>query len=175
MRQRIALFSLVGLLLALGFMVFGIESALPERVATHFGADGAPNGWMSREGFATSMLAMVLVPVAFLQGIGLLIGRLPTSLFNLPNRDYWLADERRATTIDHIRMAMFEFGNATFAFLLFVVWSIVDANKDAANAHLGGAFTYGLFAFLAFVAVWLVFLVRPYLKVPEAPGTGLKA
>ena len=168
MRRRIALFTLVVLLAAFGFVLFGVDSSLPERVATHFGANGLPNGWTSRESFASSMAAVVLVPVAVLQGIGLLLGRIPSSLINLPNRDYWLAPERRASTIGHMQTAMLEFGNAMFAFLLFVVWSIIRANT-AENPHLGSSFQLGLLAFLAFVAAWIFFLVRPYLKVPLQP------
>ena len=47
------------------------------------------------------------------------------------------------------------------------MWSVIDANKGI-EARLGGAFKYGLFAFLAFTALWTFFLVRPYLKVPKA-------
>ena len=166
MRQRIALVTLFGLLAVLGFLLFGVESTLPERVATHFGADGIANGWASREGFTTSIAAVVLLPVAIVQGVGFLMGRLPPSLINLPNRDYWLAPERRAKTLDHIRTVMLEFGNATFAFLLFVAWSIIEANHSA-DARLGRLFPYGLLAFLAFVAAWSFALIRGYSKVPE--------
>jgi hypothetical protein len=166
MRHQMALITLVGLVAALGFLLLGVDSALPERVATHFGANGSPNGWMSRDGFTKSMAAVVLVPVAIVQGVGFLLGRLPPSLINLPNRDYWLAPERRAKTIERVRTAMLEFGNAMFAFLLFVVWSIIQANT-ADDGHLGSLFQLGLFCFLAFVAVWAFFLIRPYLRVPE--------
>jgi uncharacterized membrane protein len=166
MRHRIALVTLLALVAALGVMLFGIDSSLPERVATHFGADGLPNGWTSREGFAPTMAFVVLLPVAVIHGVGLLLGRLPPSLINLPNRDYWLAPERRAKTIEHVRTAMLEFGNAMFAFLLFVAWSIVRANTTG-DGRLGGSFELGLLTFLAFVAAWTFFLVKPYLRVPK--------
>jgi hypothetical protein len=167
MRKRIAVITLVGLVAALGILLAGSVPMLPERVATHFGADGLPNGWTARESFVATMALIVVLPVAFMQGIGLVVGRLPPSLINLPNRDYWLAGERRPHTIERLRVAMLELGNATLAFLIFVVWSVIDANR-AAEARLGGAFKYGLFAFLAFTALWTFFLVRPYLKVPKA-------
>jgi uncharacterized membrane protein len=46
---------LLPIVLALCLLVFLIAvatsyPALPERVASHFGIDGQPNGWMSRDG-----------------------------------------------------------------------------------------------------------------------------
>lgn len=166
MRRRIGLITFLALLAAFVFILLGADSALPEHVATHFGTNGRPNGWMSHDVFARAMAAVVLVPVAAVQAIGFLLGRLPTSLINLPNRDYWLAPERRTKTLEHIQTAMLEFGNAMFAFMLFVLWSIIDANKHAPNVHLGSSFQYGLFGFLGFVAVWMFLLVKPYLRVP---------
>src|SRR5436190_6095296 len=82
---------LVGLVAALGILLAGSVPMLPERVATHFGPDGLPNGWTARESFVATMALVVVLPVAFMQGIGLVVGRLPPSLINLPTRDYWLA------------------------------------------------------------------------------------
>ena len=98
--------------------------------------------------------------------IGFLLGRLPPSLINLPNRDYWLAPERRTETIERVRTALLEFGNAMFAFFVFVVWSIIHANATG-DGQVGWSYVLGLFAFFGFVAVWTFFLIRPYRKVPE--------
>jgi hypothetical protein len=68
--------------------------------------------------------------------------------------------------MSHIRTSLLEFGNVVFAFLLFVVWSIIEANTTG-DGRLGGLFGYGEFAFLAFVAVWTFFLIKPYLRMPE--------
>jgi serine/threonine-protein kinase len=165
MRRTIALVTLVGLFAALGVLLLGVEAVLPERVATHFGIDGLPNGWTSRDEFTKSTALIVILPVAVVQGIGLLLGRIPSSLINLPNRDYWLAPERRSETLERVRTAMLEFGNAMFAFLLFVVWSVIQANTTG-SGRLGRVFEVSLFAFLAFVGTWSFFLLRPYLKVP---------
>lgn len=167
MRQRIAFITLFGLCVALGFMMLGAGPVLPDRVATHFGANGLPNGWMSRDGFMKSIVAIVLAPVGVVQALGFLADRLPPSLVNLPNKEYWLAPERRAQTMARVRTSLLEFGNAMFAFLLFVTWSIIEANTTG-DRRLGGSFGYGLFAFLAFVAVWTFLLVKPYLRTPDS-------
>lgn len=166
MRQRIALITLVLLLVAFFSLTVMSQSILPDRVATHFGPNGRPNGWMSRDAFVRFEIFTTLLPVAIMYAIGFLASALPPSLINLPNKDYWLAEERRATTIRKLRVSMFELGNATLAFLLFVVWSIIDANKEG-PAEIGSMFTYALFVFLVFLAIWMFLLLRPFLKVPE--------
>jgi uncharacterized membrane protein len=170
MRKRVDFVIFAVLVAAFGFLLFAATPGLPERVATHFGADGRPNRFASRESFVAITAITVLLPVAVLQGIGFLFGKIPVSLINLPNREYWLSGDRRTKTLERLRTAMFEFGNATLAFLLFVTWSVIDANKGGADVRLGGAFGYGLFAFLAFVVLWICFLLRPYLKIPDGAG-----
>lgn len=167
MRQRIALVTLLLLLVSAVSLVLASASILPDRLATHFGPGGQANGWMSRDAFIRFEVLIALVPVAVVDTVGVMAGMLPPSLISLPNRDYWLAEGRRAETLRKLRVSMFELGNATLAFLLFVVWSIIDANEEG-PAKLGNAFGYGLFAFCLFIAVWTFLLLRPFLKVPES-------
>ncbi|MDB6005569.1 MAG: hypothetical protein JWR15_2556, partial [Prosthecobacter sp.] len=79
------------------FYVVSTASRLPDRVATHFGEGGLPNGWMTK----TEQLAfMGLMPVgmtAFL-GLALWMNIKNPRLLSLPNRDFWLAPERRRRT-----------------------------------------------------------------------------
>src|SRR3954454_2441218 len=44
---------------AIRFQYSQAWDSLPARMATHFGLDGQPNGWMSREGAMWFMLALV--------------------------------------------------------------------------------------------------------------------
>lgn len=74
---------------------------LPEQV-------GDPGKTMSRSGFVALMLAMsVYLPWQCTEGVVWLVRRLPPALINLPNKDYWLAPERREATLrllgDHMR------------------------------------------------------------------------
>ncbi|OYW29320.1 MAG: hypothetical protein B7Z47_04940, partial [Chthoniobacter sp. 12-60-6] len=79
------------------FYVISTASRLPDRVATHFGEQGLPNGWMTK---AEQLAFMGLMPVgmtAFL-GLALWFNIKNPSLLSLPNRDFWLAPERRRRT-----------------------------------------------------------------------------
>ena len=68
---------------------------LPAIVATHFGTDNRPNGWMTRGGYLLFTLAFgagVSALVIFFVGV---LPRLKPQWTNIPHRDYWLASERR--------------------------------------------------------------------------------
>ncbi len=78
-------------------------SQLPERVATHFGADGIPNDWMSRTAATVLLLAIQIGLPVFLLGIAWFLPSMPNSTINIPHREYWLAPERRAHSLDHMR------------------------------------------------------------------------
>lgn len=84
-------------------LVFIVIAApwLPEQV-------GDPGKTMNRSGFVALMVAMsVYVPLQCTVGVAWLLRRLPPTLINLPNKDFWLAPERRESTLqmlgDHMR------------------------------------------------------------------------
>lgn len=72
---------------------------LPAKVATHFGADGQPNDWMSKENATLVLLGFQVLFPWVLAGLGRLIGVLPISVINIPHREYWLHPERRDATL----------------------------------------------------------------------------
>ena len=95
----------LGRAVLLFFISLGVAQALyfraelPARVASHFDGAGRPNGWMARDGFVLFQCGLVLT-LGALFGIG---GRLlkvtPNGWINLPNKNYWLAPERRAESV----------------------------------------------------------------------------
>lgn len=104
-------------------------SRLPERVASHFGANGVANGWMSRDGYAWFMVGVgTLVTVTILAAFGS-VRYLPSALVSIPRRDYWLAPERRdATARTLMRSGLLMVGLNAF-FFLAVHLLIVAANQ----------------------------------------------
>jgi uncharacterized membrane protein len=130
---------------------------LPERVATHFNTAGAPNGWMTRDGFArfdASMGAFVLLVIL---GVALLIRVLPASLINIPHRDHWLAPERRRQTADKIFAHMLWLAGIVVAFLMGINHLTFLANLG--GGHLSGPGLVGLVvAFLAAMGGWVAIL-----------------
>jgi uncharacterized membrane protein len=107
---------------------------LPDRVASHFGASGQPDAWSGKDTF----LKIYLIAVAFIailfSGMGFILRKTPSSLINLPNKDYWLSPERRQETLDLLSRQFFSFGSATLLLLL-------DIFHQAFRVHLGKALT----------------------------------
>ena len=65
------------------------HATLPEKVATHFGANGQANGWMSRDTHSAFQIGTTVFLAAVFAGLALFMPRLPDRHINLPHRDYW--------------------------------------------------------------------------------------
>ncbi len=75
---------------------------LPHQVAGHFAITGLANGFVAREAYVAMLLgSAVLLPALVIGLLWLAVRRFPR-LINLPNRDYWLADERRGATVEFL-------------------------------------------------------------------------
>jgi uncharacterized membrane protein len=120
---------------------------LPHVVASHFGAAGRPNGWMSREAFVGVYVGVVLLLTVVFSTIRFV----PPSLWNLPNKEYWLAPERRAATVTRVAGEMTSFANATLALLLATF-------ELAFRANLPGG-TFAAEVMWVVLGVYLIFIV----------------
>jgi uncharacterized membrane protein len=98
MKLRLATIALLVLLTVLAGFVWHTTQTLPSVVASHFAADGAPNGFMSRMAYMIIMLLLIIgapLVVAFLPSM--VIAKNGNNL-NIPNREYWLATADRCET-----------------------------------------------------------------------------
>lgn len=137
---------------------------MPEQVATHFGAGGLPNGWMTRTGdFIITAIAFVFVTIAMI--CTALVARItPIRFVNLPNREYWLEGKRKSQTLSEISARMCGFGVVLNMFFLVMNHLVFRANlanpvllnEKAALCTLG--------CFLLFTAGWLLLFIRHFRK-----------
>ena len=82
-------------------------------------------------------------------------------MFNLPNRDYWLAPERREETLVAIAAQMEWFGAASLALYLFVIQKVLETNQTSAPRLDSRTLLVVLGLYLVFTAVWMTrFLMR---------------
>jgi len=125
---------------------------MPQRMASHFTADGYPNGWQPRESFflLTIFLCASSAVVAFF--VPWQIASRGNARINLPNRDYWLAPERREATMRYITATMSWFGCG----LLFV---LVSGTFLALRANLAPDHRFNSEALLLVIAAFLLFLM----------------
>ena len=140
---------LLGVLQAKNF-----AAMMPSVVATHFGSSGAPNGWQSQPAFFTMEGVLLAVGLFLAFGVPQLIGALPVMMLNVPNKEFWLAPERREQTLAFFKAQFAWFGCAFLAFMLVVNNLVFSANQTHPHQLNNGAFAAALIAFLVFVAIW---------------------
>jgi len=126
---------------------------LPERMATHFGPTGRPDGWTDKGTFIVSGFALMALVTGLQAGIAVLLARSPNELINLPNKAFWLAPERRAQTIAILADQMLIFGVATNALLVAIFHQVFRANLMP-NPQLGASTWITLAAYLVYTVVW---------------------
>lgn len=115
---------------------------LPGLVASHFGASGAANGYMTRTFYMVFMVGFVIGLPALMTFVTWYAVGTAKARLNLPNRDYWLAPERRAETTAFLRVGVLWFGALLVTFLCYAHALVVLANK-AQPVHLAGSWFIG--------------------------------
>lgn len=166
MRRFLAPALLLGLVYVSFFGCLALtQSQLPPRVATHFNGRGQPDGWMSRDAHLRSMLWFGLGFPLFVPALIYGSRFLPDRLFNIPNREYWFAPERRAETMNYFLGHSLWFSSMALGFVIGIHFSILQANR-LAHVHLS---TPGMLAlagaFLAGTGLWAVTMFRHFKRV----------
>jgi hypothetical protein len=119
---------------------------------------------MSRDGATTTYLAVVIGVNALFFLITLSLGGLPPSMVNIPNRDYWLAPERRDETVRRMAVRMAIFGVMLSAFLIFVFQMNFEAATQAQPRLPLSTILPAMSVFFGFVAVWVGSLIVGFRK-----------
>jgi uncharacterized membrane protein len=132
---------------------------LPEVLGSHFADNGAVNGWQTKAAFFGMELAVVILAAVVGFAIPRILGAMPVSLINLPNKEFWLSPERREETFGYLQMHMAWFGCALLAFLLFVMELVFRANLQTPVRMNSAALALALVAFLVFSGVSTISLV----------------
>jgi uncharacterized membrane protein len=105
---------------------------LPETVASHFDASGAPNGWMSKTAFLVIMGFVMILSVGSTAGITMLLPHLQDSM-NISNKEYWLSPGRRDQTIAFIASHMLWIACAVLVLLIVINYFVFRMNIDGAK------------------------------------------
>ena len=139
---------------------------LPVTIASHFNASGQANDWMSKSSFYIFEVILLL----FFLAIGLFLPRLlfslPDSMINLPNKEYWLAPERRGQTLN-------SFGEIFSWLFVGVIGVFVAINQVVLQANVSHQdpspiiFWTILGVFFTFDLILITSLVRKFLSVPK--------
>jgi serine/threonine-protein kinase len=156
--RRAALICFAGLILVGVVLIQSTVAALPERVATHFGGGGAPNAWMTRDGYRIFMLAFVtLLPLSMVAMAGWLPRLFPNAT-NIPNRQYWMAPERRSHSLDFLLSHACWLGCLMVLFILGIHALLLETNSGASPRLWTAPFVVMVGAFLFALVVWILVL-----------------
>lgn len=144
-----------------------VWDALPTQMASHFDGGGRPNGWKSKAEFFASFLPFCVAMPLLLATASRWLRWLPSSLINLPNRDYWLTPERRHRAAVILGGGMLWFAVALAAFLAGMSELTLHANlKQQSLAPIP------LAALMAgFVCATIAFLIWTY-RAFRVPADG---
>ncbi len=126
---------------------------MPPRVASSFDLAGRPEGWTGKSEFCLTCAAFLPAIAAVFAALGLGCGKIPDRLVSLPNKDYWLAPERRRETHRFLSVWLLWMGNATLVFVMACVHLTMAANLSP-PPDLGLSLWWPVAVYLLFTAAW---------------------
>jgi uncharacterized membrane protein len=139
---------------------------LPPQVPSHFNVHGVPDDWMAKTPFVCIQAGLLLGMAGMQALLDLLIRRSPPGLFNLPNKNYWLAPERRAETKGRISSYMAWLFVATLLFLTAMFEFGYQVGMGRPDAMREGM-PWLLAAFVGFALVWLIRFYQSFSRLPD--------
>ncbi len=152
------------LLFLAGIQTFHYYSQLPDIVASHFNRAGAANGWSAKKVFFEIYWGGLGLITLIALGVPRLVAWAPAALINLPNKDYWLAPERREEAIAYIGQQLMWFATATLALLIITIEWAIRANLAPEHRISSAAMWVLLAAYGLFVIQWLVRFLGKFVK-----------
>jgi preprotein translocase subunit SecG len=138
-----------------------LSTTLPPVVASHFDAAGRANAWMSRAGFIRVYAGLTLFLTGLFLVLALAMAGADPRYLNLPNKEHWLAPERRAETLAWIADWSRWMGAGALALIASVMHLAGEANRGGTGA-LGPGALWLLGAFVVYALVMLVRMVRRF-------------
>jgi hypothetical protein len=119
------------------FIFFGQD--FPPHMAVRFNLDGQPVEWMDRVKFIVlASFVSFMLPTFAAAMVGVLPRVVPISILNMPNKAYWLAQERRPEALDAWTWFGLWLGCLLQGFLMVINIGIARANAVTPPV-LGGA------------------------------------
>jgi uncharacterized membrane protein len=153
-------------LVVAGGFVWLTSGNLPPVVASHFGPGGAANGFMNKGTYLSIMLTMVVAIPALIAISGQVVRIVPLELVNLPNKDYWLAPQRRAATLASLSSMGLPLAFVIAVFLCYVHWLVLQANAVQPARLSEASMITGLEVLGLVTALWLFALFRRFGRAP---------
>ena len=101
---------------------------LPARVASHFDFNNQADSWMSKTGYLFFHYGIIFFFYMVFWGLSIVIPKFPTSMINIPHKNYWLHEVRKTITIATIQAMLLWIGNVCLALFIYIFYEILNAN-----------------------------------------------
>lgn len=151
---------------AANLLLLAVSYAIsPERVAIHFGAGGDPDQWASSHINALFMAGVHVLIFVSLFFSTKLIRIFPRKYMNIPNKDYWIQDEKWAEAETILTKEMYLFGTVIFIFLFIVDLLALQANLSTPVKFREDLFWWPFGLFMAYTIYWTIRLMIRF-KIP---------
>jgi uncharacterized membrane protein len=135
---------------------------LPDRLASHFGASGIPNGWMTKSQFFVTY-AVVLLPALIVEfWAHRRIAKTPDAKLRLPNKEYWLAPEHRAETFAYFESFFAWFGCAFLLVEVSAMGLAMRANFETPPVLPTGPIVSVIAGFVLFNVAAVIMMLRRF-------------
>lgn len=133
------------------------HSKLPDPVPSNFDETGHVNGEMSLFGFYCLMILLHVVMLVLFPVLGAFLKVIPNSFINLPNKDYWLAPERRDSTLLFNSTYLVAIGWQT-SWLLIFIFHLTCVVAVGDRATIMPEFNYVIVGYLAAIFGGVIYL-----------------
>jgi uncharacterized membrane protein len=148
---------LIGLLAQLFYF-----SVLPDVVANHFGSGGLANGWMSNTANLIFSIVILLANTLVFLSIETIFRKAPVKLISFPKKEFWLAPERKESSIGLMTSWMLFFGVVTNVFLIMVFHLVYSANQSSPPKLDEDSFFVVMILYIAIMVGWLIKLYKRF-------------
>jgi uncharacterized membrane protein len=138
---------------------------MPEWMASHFAGSGKADNWMSKDVFFIVVAVMQIFMIGTFLVMPWTFEKFKIRKMNLPNRDYWLAPERRDIVYRYFRTSFGWFGVANLILMIGVLQLVFNANLTSNPVLDNRVFLIFLGSYFVFVIIWLITFFRKFNRV----------
>jgi serine/threonine-protein kinase len=138
---------------------------LPDRIASHFGPAGNANGWMTKSQFLLTYALVLLPALAVEFWLPRRIARTGGDRLRLPNKEYWLAPERRSETFAYFEKFFAWYGCAFLALEVFAMALAMRANLVTPPHLATDPIVSAVIAFVLFNLAAVIAMLRRFSNV----------
>jgi uncharacterized membrane protein len=158
--MRLSAKVLIGLVLTAIAQAAYYFPRMPEVMSSHYGAHGQPNGWMTRPAAMVFTFAVLGIEMVAFGVLPYFLRSIPPSLINVPNKQYWLAPERKEQGLSLVIDSMHWLGVAVVLFFLTMMEQVYRANLHPGQGLDSALFAAAVIGFMGAVVVWIVWLYQ---------------